>query len=112
MARRATKQDKLDLTRLFTQELEINDLTYIVKKLNAEDLIQIQSTIKDNQPTMDYFISLVYFSVIDEDNKPFFTKEEIHNLNADAFNKFLTAIVELNGLTQEAINKSRKQIKN
>jgi hypothetical protein len=101
MARKATKTDKVDTTRLTTVDVEIKDLIYTIKKLKVPEVLEIQKTFENGKPTQDYYVKLIYLAVIDEDNKSYFTMDEVKKLDGDIFDAFLTEIGKVNGQSAE-----------
>jgi hypothetical protein len=108
MARKATKTDKLDTTRLTTVDVEIKDLIYTIKKLKASDVVQMQETWVNGKATPEYSIKLIHLAVIDEDNKSYFTLDEVKKLDGDVYDAFLTEIGKVNGTSAEV----KEEIKN
>lgn len=105
-----SKADLMNLYKPQTKEVVLrNDVGLLIKKLNANDVLELQSTIKDGKPSKDYFLELISISLVDENNKNYLSKSECGNLDPETMNKILSAISEFNNFKIDDVRSELKE---
>jgi hypothetical protein len=113
-----SKNEILDITVLYFQTKDIlvpewgEDVGVKIKKFNAGDVVHIQETVVDNKPTLNYYCSLISYSIVDEKGNNIFSNSEVAKWNAPEFNRLLIEVMDFNGMSPEKVAEARKELKN
>lgn len=95
------------------QRIEYKDyVTQLAKDENGNINLTTEPTVEQ---ALDALCYLVCMAVVDEDNKPVFTKEDTENLKTkspDVISRIGSEIMTLSGMSPEAIQEAKNKLKN
>lgn len=111
---RLTRDDLkvLNLPVAIEVEIPVWERSVLIQKLTARAVLEMIPHVEGGALNGEGYITLIQQSVVDDERKPLFTREDVESLDAEVFNLLAKAAGDLNGMNPASMDQARAAVKN